>query len=466
MLQVADLRTIGMFHGLADGQLAELAAASDDVRIEPGAVLFRQGEPADFWWVLLDGTVDLSRQVGQENMVVARMRTPGQWAGGFRAWDEHGVYLATGVGVEEGRMLRIAAPALRRLTDAWFPLGAHLVAGMFTTARSIEATARQRESLVTLGKLSAGLAHELNNPAAAATRAVDALQAAGSALETSLEKLVAAGITAAQLAELGDLRRQAAAAVVPLGALALSDLEEDLTSWLEDHDVDQPWLLAPALAAAGGTPAWCGKAADVLGPTALAPGLEWVSASTLVGNLLAEVKESTGRIFALVAAMKSYSQMDRASLQRVDVTEGLESTLMILGDKIPDGVTVVRDYARPAPIVEAYAGELNQVWTSLLDNALDAIGGTGTLRITTRAEGDGDGVIVEIADTGPGLPPTITARAFEPFFTTKAAGEGAGLGLDIARRIVEERHSGTIAIDSLPGETVLRVRLPNRPRRP
>jgi signal transduction histidine kinase len=156
--------------------------------------------------------------------------------------------------------------------------------------------------------------------------------------------------------------------------------------------------------------------------------------------------------------------MDRASLQRIDVTEGLESTLTVLRHKIPDGVTVVRDYARPTPIVEAYAGELNQVWTSLIDNALDAIDGKGTLRVSARA--DDDGAVVEIADTGPGLPPAIAARAFEPFFTTKALGEGAGLGLDIARRIVEERHSGTIQIDSRPGETVLRVRLPNRPQRP
>jgi signal transduction histidine kinase len=462
--QAADLRSIGMFEGLTDGQLAELAAGGDEVRIEPGAVLFREGDPADFWWVLLDGAVDLHRHVGQETLVVARMHTPGQWAGGFRAWDEHGVYLASGVVVEAGRVLRTAAPVLRRLTDAWFPLGAHLVTGMFTTVRSIEATARQRESLATLGKLSAGLAHELNNPAAAATRAVDALQTAGAALAASLEKLVAVQITPAQLAALDTFRERAAPDAITLGALALSDVEEDLTSWLEDHGVDQAWLLAPALAAAGADLAWCDAAADMLGPSALGPGLEWVSNRILVGNLLAEVKESTGRIFELVAAMKSYSQMDRASLQRVDLTEGLESTLVILGHKVPDGVTVVRDYARPTPVVEAYAGELNQVWTSLIDNALDAIAGTGTLRVATRA--DGDGAVVEIADTGPGIPPEIAARAFEPFFTTKPVGRGTGLGLDIARRIVEERHSGTIQIDSRPGETILRVRLPKRPRRP
>ncbi len=463
MVDVADLRPLGLFRGLTDAQVAELADAADEVRIEPGDVLFHQGDPADTWWMLLDGAIDLRRQIGQEEMVVARMQAPGQWAGGFRAWDEHGVFLASGVAVDAGRALRLAAVGLRRLTDSWFPFGGHIITGVFTTARSVEATARQRESLVTLGKIAAGLAHELNNPAAAATRAVDALQAAGSALESSLAKLVAARITAPQLAELEDLRRRAAAAMAPLGPLALADLEDDLTSWLEDHDVLQAWLLAPALAAAGVDRAWCEQAAAVLGQAGLAPGLEWVSNSISMNNLLTEVKESTARIFELVGAMKSYSQMDRSSVQRVDVKEGLESSLVVLGHRIPQGVEVVRDYAAQTPVVEAYPGELNQVWTNIIDNALDAMDGKGTLRVAVRAENGG--ALVEIADTGPGMPPAIAARAFEPFFTTKPVGQGAGLGLDNARRIVEERHGGTITIDSRPGDTVLRVRLLSRPRR-
>ena len=463
MVDVADLRPIGLFQGLTDGQVAELADAADEVAIEPGVMMFREGDAADIWYVLLDGALDLHRYIGQEDMVVARMQTPGQWAGGFRAWDEHGVYLASGVGVHAGRLLRLPAPELRRLTDVWFPLGGHLIAGTFTTARSIEANARQRASLVTLGKVSAGLAHELNNPAAAATRAVDALQAAGAALESSLETLVRVRITAPQLAKLEDLRGRAAARVAPLSALALADLEDDLTDWLEKHDVQQAWLLAPALAGAGVDRGWCEEAAGVLGQSALAAGLEWVSNSISMNNLLAEVKESTTRIFELVGAMKSYSQMDRSSVQRVDVKEGLESSLVVLGHRIPRGVEVVRDYAEPTPVIEAYPGELNQVWTSLIDNALDAMDGEGTLRVAVRAENGG--ALVEIADTGPGMPAAIAARAFEPFFTTKPVGRGAGLGLDNARRIVEERHGGTITIDSRPGDTVLRVLLLSRPRR-
>jgi signal transduction histidine kinase len=188
-------------------------------------------------------------------------------------------------------------------------------------------------------------------------------------------------------------------------------------------------------------------------------------ASTLaVAALLAEVKASTRRISELVAAVRSYSQMDRASMQHIDVADGLESTLVMLGHKLGDGVRVVREYGAGVPRIMAYAGELNQVWTNLIDNAVDAMDAAGTLRVATRVEGDH--VVVEIGDTGPGMPPEVAARAFEAFSTTKDVGKGTGLGLDIARRIVVERHGGTVTIDSQPGKTVLRVRLPVRPHAP
>jgi signal transduction histidine kinase len=181
------------------------------------------------------------------------------------------------------------------------------------------------------------------------------------------------------------------------------------------------------------------------------------SAATLLG----EVKESTRRISELVAAVRSYSQLDRALVQQIDVTDGLDSTLVMLGHKLRDSVTVVREYSADVPRIEAYAGELNQVWTNLIDNAVDAMAGRGTLRVATRVEDDS--VVVEIGDTGPGMPPQVASRAFEAFYTTKDVGEGTGLGLDIARRIVVERHGGTITINSRPGDTVLRVRIPVRP---
>jgi signal transduction histidine kinase len=459
-MRVDELRPLTIFEGLTDHQLTELIEGGTEVRIEPDTDLFREGEHADFWWVLVDGAIDLVRHVGREDTVVARMDAPGRWAGGFRAWDEDGVYLATGRGVTDGRVLRVPAALLGELAKAWFPFGAHLIAGLYRTARSIESTARQRESLVTLGTLAAGLAHEINNPASAATRAVDALETASQALVSSVGRLARDDLSSAQFAALDALRREIEPPAADEDPLSRADREQALSSWLTHHGVMRGWTIAPPLAAAGVDLAWCARAATVLDGSALQPGLEWVASTLSVATLLSEVKESTRRISELVAAVKSYSQMDRASIQRIDVTDGLESTLVMLAHKLRDNVTVLREYSADVPMVEAYAAELNQVWTNLIDNAVDAMDGTGTLRVATRAECDY--VVVEIGDTGPGMPPQVAARAFEAFYTTKDVGKGTGLGLDIARRIVVERHGGTITIDSHPGETVLRVHLPVR----
>ena len=240
----------------------------------------------------------------------------------------------------------------------------------------------------------------------------------------------------------------------------VADREEVLVDWLDAHDVADSWRIAPSLALAGVDVDWCERVGDVLDSVTIGPGLEWVAGTLSTTALLSEIKESTGRVSNLVAAVKSYSQLDRASLQEIDVTEGIDSTFVMLSEKLRDGITVVRDYADDLPRIEAIPGELNQVWTNLIDNAVDAMDGKGTLRISTRA--DGDHVVVEVADTGPGMPADVQARAFEPFFTTKDVGKGTGLGLDISRRIVVERHHGEIAITSQPGSTVLTVALPCR----
>jgi signal transduction histidine kinase len=348
---------------------------------------------------------------------------------------------------------------LRERSNAWFPFGGHLIQGLYHTARSIESTARQRESLVTLGTLAAGLAHEINNPASAAARAVDALQTACETLVSSLGRLAAGQLSVAQLAALDGLRRELRPAAADPDPLARADREQALSTWLARHGVAGAWTIAPPLAAAGVDPAWLARAATVLDGPALQPGLEWVASTVSLATLLGEAKESTRRISELVAGVRSYSQLDRASMQQVDVADGLDSTLVMLGHKL-GGVEVVRQYGAGVPQVEAYAGELNRVWTNLIDNAVDAMDGVGTLRLATRAEGDS--VVVEVGDTGPGMPPEVAERAFEAFYTTKDVGKGTGLGLDIARRIVVERHGGAISIDPRPGETVLMVRLPTR----
>lgn len=458
LLVERDIRAVSLFDGLNDEQLAELIEAGTVVTIEPGVDLFREGEHADFWWVLIDGAIELRRRVGREENAVGRMDVPGRWAGGFRAWDDHGVYLATGRGIEAGRVLRVATEALRDFVNRWFPLGGHLIRGLYGTARTIESTVRQRESLVTLGTLAAGLAHEINNPAAAATRAADSLADTCRTLASVTNKLIQAGISAGQFAAVEALRHELQPA--SLGPLALADAEDTLTGWLEDHGVERDWVIAPTLAAGGADVLWCDRVASALDDASLEPALEWVAATISANTLLPEVKESTKRISELVAAVRSYSQMDRGSLQRVDVTDGIESTLTMLGHRLRDGVEVVRDYGE-VPRIEAYAGELNQVWTKLIDNAVDAMDGKGILTITTRAEDDG--VLVEITDTGTGMPAEVAARAFEAFYTTKDVGKGTGLGLDIARRIIVERHSGDISITSTPGHTTFTVHLPAKP---
>jgi signal transduction histidine kinase len=462
-MDVEELRGIELFTGLTDEQLSELAAGGDEVPFEIGDVVFAEGEHADDWWVLLAGSLDLVRKVGREDVVVARMDVPGRWAGGFRAWDDNGIYLATGRGATPGRCLRLDAPRLREMVNHWFPLAGHLIGGLHHTARSIESTVRQRDALVTLGTLAAGLAHEINNPAAAASRTVDELGECCTALLEALTRLARGDITAAQFSALDELRRETVA-VDPVDALTESDRESELVTWLDGHGVPNAWDLASPLVAGGVDRAWCERAHEALGDGALTPGLEWVSATISSKTLLSELKDAVRRISELVAAVRSYSQMDRSSAQRIDVRDGIESTLTMLGHKLKGGVSVVREYA-DLPQIEAYAGELNQVWTNLLDNAVDAMDGQGTLTLRTRAEGDW--VVVEVADTGPGMPAEVVARAFEPFFTTKDVGRGTGLGLDIARRIVVERHGGLIDIDSPAHEgkgTVMRVSLPSRPQ--
>jgi signal transduction histidine kinase len=458
-MRADDLRRLPIFAGLDDGQLGSLLAAGAEVEIQPGEELFREGEHADHWWVLVDGVLELVRHIGREDVVVGRMDEPGRWAGGFRAWDEHGVYLATARGVERGRLLRVPADRLRELTHAWLPMAGHLVAGLYGTARSIESTARQRGALVTLGTLAAGLAHEINNPAAAAARAADDLTSVSGRLLTSLGSMAGRGMTSEQFSSLDRLRQEVDAPTTLQDPLEAADREEELADWLLEHGVEQPWDVAADLAAAGVGRDWCDRAAAELGPDVLGPSLRWVASTIRATTLLSEVRESTRRVSELVAAIKSYSQMDRGSLQSVDVRQGIESTLVILAPKLRGGVVVERDLADIPPI-SAYEGELNQVWTNLIDNAVDAMDGSGTLRVSTRR--DGDAVVVEVADTGEGMPPEVVERAFEAFYTTKPVGKGTGLGLDIARRIVVDRHGGTIEVDSEPGRTVLRVRLPVR----
>ncbi|HEY5881015.1 MAG TPA: ATP-binding protein [Nakamurella sp.] len=458
MIDAQRLRPLPLLDGLSDHQMDQLAAAGDSVAFRRGDELFQQSAPARYWWLLLEGRIALFRRTGGDEAQVGTMGSPGQWAGGFRAWDDNGVYLATGRAVTAGQLLRVPADRLRALADSWFPLGVHFIRGLVQTVRNIESIARQRESLAALGTLAAGLAHELNNPASAATRAVDALVTTNDDLLASLRWLASSSVTAEHFVALDTLRREQAPAAT-LTPMELADREDELSDWLADRGIDREWVIAPALAAGGLDVAWCERVAAVLPAAALGPGLEWIAHSRSSALLLGEIKEATGRISALVGAVKAYTHLDRAQIDDVAVADGLDSTLIMLSRDL-DGITVRREYDQDVPAVEANAAELNQVWTHLIRNAADAMKGSGEL--TVRVGRVEEGVLVQIADTGPGMSDAVRAHAFDPFFTTKGVGEGTGLGLDVSRRIVVDSHGGAIDLASGPSGTVARVRLPVR----
>jgi signal transduction histidine kinase len=373
---------------------------------------------------------------------------------------------------ERSRFFVLDAGKFAHLMTDWFPMAVHLLEGLFFGTRNTQEAIGQRERLLALGALSAGLTHELNNPAAAAVRATAGLRDRIAALRHKLPAVATGRHDSALLELLVKLIDDAAGRVASapaLGPLEASDLEDAISGWLDDHAIAAGWQLAPSFVQAGiDTDKLDRIAAAVSGaangvanadPQAeLSGALHWLGDTIDTEMLLTEITDSVARISSLVGAARQYSQLDRAPYQVVDVHELLDSTLAMLTTKIGDGVTVVRDYGRDLPRIPAFPSELNQVWTNLIDNAVSAMNGSGTLTVRTAL--DRDRLLIEFGDTGPGVPPEIQDRIFEPFFTTKPVGQGTGLGLDISYRIVVTRHHGDLRVESVPGDTRFRVWLP------
>jgi signal transduction histidine kinase len=471
-----ELRTLFLFEKLTEDQLAWLCRAGHVEYVEPG-VLYAEGEPAEKLYVLLHGTLVMSRRVGADDIETGRTSSVGVYAGAFMAYlgDRVPQFYNNSVRITEpSRFFVLTADRFAQLMNDWFPMAVHLLEGLIFGQRSVQEAVGQRERLLALGSLSAGLTHELNNPASAAVRATAALRERVAGMRHKLGLIAGSPRPPMALSALVRLQDEAAERVAKapsLSPLEASDAEDAITDWLDGHDITRGWELAPVFVQAGLDTAWLDQVAATMaeapeageadaGPAseALDGAMRWLGYTVETELLMNEISDSVTRISSLVDASKQYSQLDRAPYQVVDVHDLLDSTLTMLAVKIGDGITVVRDYGPGLPRIPAYPGELNQVWTNLIDNACAAMDGHGTLTIRTAM--DGDRLLVEFADTGPGIPDDIKGRIFEPFFTTKPVGQGTGLGLDISWRIVVNRHHGDLRAESVPGDTRLQVRLP------
>jgi signal transduction histidine kinase len=461
-----ELRTLFLFEKLTDAQLDWLCQRGR-VEVFPAGPVYREGDPATAFYVLLDGTVVLSRRVGSDDIDAGTTSRRGVYAGAWVAYLGDRVpqlYPSSMRVTEPSRFFVLDAEVFAQLMNEWFPMPVHLLEGGIAYRANLQQLTGQRERLLALGSLSAGLTHELNNPAAAAIRATASLRERVSGLRHKLGAMADGAWDSATLLQLVQLQEEAAdrAPKAPvMSPLEASDREDAITDWLYSQGISDGWQLAPAFVAAGLDVAWLERVAMTVGAAALEGTLRWLNCTVETELLMNEIEDATTRISTLVGAAKQYSQLDRAPYQAVDVHELLDSTLVMLSGKIPPRIRVVKDYDRSLPAIPAYAAELNQAWTNLIDNAVSAMGETGTLTVRTGL--DRDQVFVDVCDTGPGVPPEIRDRIFEPFFTTKPVGQGTGLGLDITWRIVVNKHHGDIQLESIPGDTRFRVRLPVTP---
>ncbi|MEU1936612.1 ATP-binding protein [Streptomyces coeruleorubidus] len=461
-----EIGSLFLFEKLSPEQLGRLCAEGRVEQFEPGPV-YTEGEPATCFYVMLEGTVVLYRRVGGDDVEVTRTSQRGVYAGSMQAYlgdRVRQVYNNSMRVTESTRFFVLPADTFAGIMQEWFPMAVHLLEGLFFGSKNTQRAIGQRERLLALGSLSAGLTHELNNPAAAAVRATATLRERVGKMRHKLAVIAQGSYSPEVMANLIDLQERTAERVAKaptLSPLEASDREDALTDWLDDHGIPDGWRIAPAFVQAGLDEDWLDQVAAAVDEELLPSAVGWLNYTVETELLMDEINDSTARISHLVDAAKQYSQLDRAPFQNADVHELLDSTLLMLSGKIGRRIKVVKDYDRTLPRIPAYPAELNQVWTNLIDNAVSAMnsaGGEGTL--TVRTARDHDRLLVEFWDTGVGIPAEDRGRIFDPFFTTKPVGEGTGLGLDISWRIVVNKHHGSIQAESEPGDTRFQVLLP------
>lgn len=455
MIDKSELLRVPAFADLPEWQIVWFLAQSQEMHVKAGDTYVRQGDPADWMFVILEGQFQWRGEFGGETVVLSGK--PGDVTG-VLPFSRMTQFTVSGRAVTDGRMLRFPASLLPDLVQRMPELAKRLVGLMSDRIRETTRIEQQRDRLASLGKLSAGLAHELNNPASAAKRATSQLRDILKKIRDASLDLGTRDLTAAQKSEIEKLEASFTQPdVTPPDALTISDLEDQIDALLRSHGQNDLWQLAAGLARRNIKPEVLESLfANLDGDTARA-ALVRIGASVEVASLLHEIESSTSRISDLVLAIKEYTYMDQAAVQNVDIVKSLETTLTILNHKLRQGVAVQRDYQRVPLLVNSFGSELNQVWTNIIDNAIDAMHGKGELRIRTYREDTC--VVVEIGDNGPGIAPGVQPHIFEPFFTTKGVGEGTGLGLDTVLRIVK-KHRGNIQVSSKPGDTRFQVWLP------